>query len=179
MVDILNTYWSPWKSQEGQWHLPPNIRYFRGDVRQLRDNCVALELQTLERVLSQINRTILERTSIPMGNPANPFQSGDSIWLKDWKKTPLLPVGWGFICGAHHPHHCYKVIGVSLRIHHTSQEGLPWGPINVDYLSRSLIPRMIALLWPLWTLISKCTTEAWGIHLQDSATAKYISSLGF
>ena len=54
-----------------------------------------------------------------MGNGVRPYQPGDEVWVKDWKKEPLQPVWTG-------PHMvilvtptAVKVIGVIPWIHHT------------------------------------------------------------
>ena len=54
-----------------------------------------------------------------MGNWVHPYQPGDEVWVKDWKKEPLQPVWTG-------PHMVVlatptadKVTGVIPWIHHT------------------------------------------------------------
>ena len=54
-----------------------------------------------------------------MGNWVHPYQPGDEVWIKDWKKEPLQPVWTG-------PHTvilatptAVKVTGVIPWIHHT------------------------------------------------------------
>jgi hypothetical protein len=54
-------------------------------------------LQTLGKTLYQISQEVLERIPIPMGNWAHPYQPGDMVWVKDWKREPLQP-SW---TGAH------------------------------------------------------------------------------
>ena len=40
-------------------------------------------IQALEKVFHHIARETLERTPIPLGDRAHPYQPGDEIWVKD------------------------------------------------------------------------------------------------
>ena len=44
------------------------------------------------KVFCHISWETLERTPIPLNNWVHPYQPGDEIWVKDWKKEPLQPV---------------------------------------------------------------------------------------
>jgi hypothetical protein len=75
-------------------------------------------LQALGKTLCHISWEVLERTPILMGNWAHPYQPGDMVWVKDWKKEPLQPSWMG-------PHLVIlatpvtvKVAGVAPWIHH-------------------------------------------------------------
>ena len=77
-------------------------------------------LQALGKVFCHIARETWERTPIPLGNWVHPYQPGDEIWVKDWKKEPPLQPVWTS------PHRVVlatptadKVIGVIPWIHHT------------------------------------------------------------
>ena len=66
-----------------------------------------------------ITQETFKRTLIPSGNCVHPYQPGDEVWVKDWKKEPLQPVWTG-------PHTvilatptAVKVTGVTPWIHHT------------------------------------------------------------
>ena len=66
-----------------------------------------------------ITQETFKRTLSPSGNWVHPYQPGDEVWVKDWKKEPLQPVWTG-------PHTvvlatptAVKVTGVTPWIHHT------------------------------------------------------------
>ena len=52
-------------------------------------------LQALGKVFHHITQETLERTPIPLGSWVHPYQPGDEVWVKDWKKEPLQPVWTG------------------------------------------------------------------------------------
>ena len=94
------------------------IGKLKGDPQQLADLEMSQHLQALGKVFHHIARETLERTPIPLGNWVHPYQPGDEVWVKDWKKKPLQPVWTG-------PHvvvlatpTAVKVIGVIPGIHH-------------------------------------------------------------
>ena len=95
------------------------IEKLKGDHQQLADLEMSQHLQALGKVFHHIARETLERTPIPLGNWVHPYQPGDEVWVKDWKKEPLQPVWTG-------PHMvvlatptAVKVTGVIPWIHHT------------------------------------------------------------
>ena len=76
-------------------------------------------LQALGKVFCHSAPKTREWTPIPLGNWVHPYQPGDEVGVKDWKKEPLQPVWTG-------PHTVVlanptadKVIGVIPWIHHT------------------------------------------------------------
>ena len=76
-------------------------------------------LQALGKVFCHITQETWERTPIPLGNWVHPYQPGDEVWVKDWKKKSLQPVWTG-------PHTvilatptAVKLIGVIPWIHHS------------------------------------------------------------
>ena len=47
------------------------------------------------KVFHHIPWETLERTPIPLNNWVHPYQPGDEIWVKDWKKEPFQPIWTG------------------------------------------------------------------------------------
>ena len=95
------------------------LEKLKGDHQQLADLELSQHLQALGTVFHHIARETLGRTPIPLGNRVHPYQPGDEVWVKDWKKKPLQPVWTG-------PHvvvlatpTAVKVIGIIPWIHHT------------------------------------------------------------
>ena len=87
--------------------------------QQLADLEMSQHLQALE-VFGHITQETLGRTPITLGNWVHPYQPGDELWVKDWKKEPPLQPVWTS------PHRVVlatptadKVIGVIPWIHHT------------------------------------------------------------
>ena len=98
---------------------PPVIQKPKGDHQHLVDLEMSQHLQALGKVFCHIAQETWKRTPIPLGNWVHPYEPGDEIWVKDWKKEPLLPVWTG-------PHMVIlatpttvRVIGVIPWIHHT------------------------------------------------------------
>ena len=76
-------------------------------------------LQALRKVFHHIAWETLERTAILLGNWVHPYQPGDEIWVKDWKKEPLQPVWIGLHTIVLSTPTAIKVIGVTPWTHHT------------------------------------------------------------
>ena len=55
------------------------------------------------KVFCHLTRETLERTPIPLGNWTHPYQPGDELWVKDWKKEPLQPVWTGLTWSSWQP----------------------------------------------------------------------------
>ena len=70
------------------------IGKLKGNPQQLADLEMSQHLQALE-VFGHITQETLERTPITLGNWVHPYQPGDEVWVKDWKKEPLQPVWTG------------------------------------------------------------------------------------
>jgi hypothetical protein len=71
--------------------LSPCLGNFRDDPYQIRDKTIVEQLQALGIILRVLQKYTIEKTPIPLGNPVHPFQAGDPVWVKDWKKRPLKP----------------------------------------------------------------------------------------
>ena len=95
------------------------IEKLKGDHQQLADLELSQHLQTLGTVFCHIARETLGRTPIPLGNWVHPYQPGDEIQVKDWKKEPLQPVSTGPHTASLATPTAVRVIGVILWIHHT------------------------------------------------------------
>ena len=54
-----------------------------------------------------------------MGNGVRPYQPGDEVWVKDWKKEPLQPVWTGHHAVFLATSTAVKIIDVIPWIHHT------------------------------------------------------------
>jgi hypothetical protein len=74
---------------------PPIINRIRVDFKQIVNLDMSQHLQALGKTLYHISQEVLKRTQIPMGNKAHPYQPGDMVWVKDWKKEPLQPIWMG------------------------------------------------------------------------------------
>ena len=61
----------------------PVIENLNRDHQQLADLEMSQHLQALEKVFHHIARETLERTPIPLGDGARPYQPGGEIWVKD------------------------------------------------------------------------------------------------
>ena len=95
------------------------IKKLKGDHQQLADLEMSQHLQALGKVFHHITRETLERTPIPLGNWVHPYQPGDEVWVKDWKKEPFQPVLMGPRLVVLATPTAVKVTGVIPWIHHT------------------------------------------------------------
>ena len=71
------------------------IGKLKRDPQQLDDLEMSRHLLALGEVLCHITQETLERTPIPFCHWVHPYQPGDEVWVKDWKKKPLQPVWTG------------------------------------------------------------------------------------
>ena len=94
------------------------IGKIKGDPQQLADLEMSQHLQVFGKVFYHITKETLERTPIPLGNWVHPYQPGDEVWVKDWKKEPLQPVWTGLTWSSWRPLLLVKVTGVIPWIHH-------------------------------------------------------------
>ena len=99
--------------------MPPVIGKLKGNPQQLADLEMSQHLQALGKVFHHIARETLERTPIPLGNWVHPYQPGDEVWVKDWKKEPFQPVLMGPRMVVLATPTAVKVTGVIPWIHHT------------------------------------------------------------
>ena len=76
------------------WETTPSDREAQGRPQLLADLEMSRHLQTLGKVFHHITWETLGRISIPLGNWVHPYQPGDEIWVKDWKKEPPLQPVW-------------------------------------------------------------------------------------
>ena len=116
------------------------IGKLKGDPQKLADLEMSRHLQALGKVFHHITQETLDRTLIPLGNWVHPYQPGDEVWVKDWKKEPLQPV-WT------DPHTvvlatstAVKVTGATPCIHHTRGKTAA-APRDKDHLENSSRPR--------------------------------------
>ena len=79
------------------------IGKLKGDPQQLADLEMSRHLQALGKVFHHITQEILERPPILLGNWVHPYQPGDEVWVKDWKKEPLQPVWTGLTWSSWQP----------------------------------------------------------------------------
>ena len=71
------------------------IGKLKGDHQHLDDLEMSWHLQALGKALHHITQETWERTPIPLGNRVHPYQPGDEVGVKDWKKEPFQPVWTG------------------------------------------------------------------------------------
>ncbi|KAL0604966.1 Gag-Pol polyprotein [Plecturocebus cupreus] len=90
-----------------------------GRPQTARETSVTSQLQALGKLLSLVSQFVIERAPVSLANPVHPFQPGDQVWVKDWRKEPLQPV-WT------EPHAvilvtptALKVAGVVLWVHYS------------------------------------------------------------
>ena len=120
------------------------IGKLKRDLQQLDDLEMSQHLLALGEVLCRITWETLERTPIPFCNWVHPYQPGDEVWVKDWKKEAVQPVWTG-------PPTAVKVTGVTPWIHHTRVKTAA-APHNKESSSRlqeptqGLNPKSTALL---------------------------------
>ena len=124
---------------------PPCLGKLPGDLHQIGDKGIREQLQTLGAVLNKLQRYTIERAPISLGTPVHPFQPGDSVWVKVWKRKPLKPRWTG-------PHTVIlttptapKVSGITPWVHHSrvkkanSEEPTTWqsdsDPVNPHKLT--------------------------------------------
>ena len=79
------------------------IGKLKRDLQQLDDLEMSQHLLALGEVLCRITWETLERTPIPFCNWVHPYQPGDEVWVKDWKKEPLQPVWTGLTWSSWQP----------------------------------------------------------------------------
>ena len=94
----------------------------------------------LGAVLNKLQRYTIERAPISLGTPVHPFQPGDSVWVKDWKREPLRPWWTGPHTAILTTPATLKVSGIIPWVHHSrvkkanSEEPTTWqsdpDPVN-------------------------------------------------
>ena len=97
----------------------PVIGRLKGNPQPIDDREMSQHLQALGKVFYHIAQETLERTPIPLGNWVHPYQPGDEVWVKDWKKEPLQPVWTDPHLVVLETPTAVKVTGIIPWIHHT------------------------------------------------------------
>lgn len=70
---------------------PLGIKQLRGDVTILGKQALINEVQALGIVLHKLNQYVSEAKYPFPFTALHSFSPGESVWLKDWKTTPLGP----------------------------------------------------------------------------------------
>ena len=97
----------------------PVIERLKGNPQPKADREMSQHLQALGKVFYHMAQETLERTPIPLGNWVHPYQPGDEVWVKDWKKEPLQPVWTDPHMVVLETPTAVKVVGIIPWIHHT------------------------------------------------------------
>ena len=74
---------------------PPLIKCVRGELKELGNLTLRQQIQVLGSTLATRHQWVRKQLPVSLTTDSHPFETGDAVWVKEWKAQPLKPLWRG------------------------------------------------------------------------------------